>query len=102
MNAMKYDPKIPIAVFLGPSLDRETARGILPANYYPPVRLGDVYRLLATGIQMVVIIDGLFYASTPVWQRELLAGLDFGITVVGASSMGALRAAELAPYGMIG
>ena len=51
---------------------------------------------------MVVIIDGLFYASTPVWQRELLAGLDFGITVVGASSMGALRAAELAPCGMIG
>ncbi|MFH1640079.1 MAG: TfuA-like protein [Chloroflexota bacterium] len=51
---------------------------------------------------MVVIIDGLFYASTPVWQRELLSALDEGITVIGSTSMGALRAAELYPYGMIG
>lgn len=99
---MRYDPEVPVAVFLGPSLEAETARSILPANYYPPVELGDVYRLLATGIEMVVVIDGVFYASAPVWQRELAAALDFGITVVGASSMGALRAAELAPYGMIG
>ena len=99
---MEYDHGTPIAVFLGPSLDVETARTILPANYYPPVQLGDVYRLLATGVELIVVIDGVFYASTPVWQRELLAALDFGITVIGASSMGALRAVELSPYGMIG
>ena len=99
---MIYNHETPVAVFLGPSLELEQARTILPANYYPPVRLGDVYRLLATGVKMIIIIDGVFYTSTPVWQREILSALESGITVVGGVSMGALRAAELAPYGMIG
>jgi hypothetical protein len=99
---MTYDARTPIAVFLGPSLDLATALSLLPANYYPPVRMGDIYRLLATGVRLIVIIDGVFHAAVPVWQREILAALKAGITVVGASSMGALRAAELAPYGMIG
>lgn len=38
----------------------------------------------------------------PIRHKEILAALDEGVTVVGASSMGALRAAELHPYGMIG
>ncbi len=99
---MKYDASLPIAVFLGPSLDAEAARALLPANYYPPVRMGDVYRLLTTGVRLIVIIDGVFHKATPVWQREILAALRQGITVVGASSMGALRAVELDAYGMIG
>jgi hypothetical protein len=99
---MIYDTRTPIAVFLGPSLDLATAQSILPANYYPPVRMGDIYRLLTTGVHLIVIIDGVFHASAPVWPREILAALQAGITVIGASSMGALRAVELAPYGMIG
>ena len=70
---MTYEARIPIAVFLGPSLDLATARSVLPANYYPPVRMGDIYRLLATGVRLIVIIDGVFHASVPVWQREMLA-----------------------------
>jgi hypothetical protein len=100
--AITYDARTPIAIFLGPSLDQATAQSILPANYYPPVRMGDIYRLLTTGVRLIVIIDGVFHASPPVWQREILAALKAGITVIGASSMGALRAVELAPYGMIG
>lgn len=99
---MHYDPDLPTAVFLGPSLDRYTAQRLLPAHYYPPVRMGDVYRLLATGVETIVIIDGVFHETTPVWQREIVAALDRGITVVGAASMGALRAAELWPLGMVG
>lgn len=99
---MKYDPRTPIAVFLGPSLAKHKAERVLQANYYPPVRMGDVYRLMATGVQTIVIIDGVFHNTTPVWQRELVAAIDKGITVVGASSMGALRAAELDRLGMIG
>jgi hypothetical protein len=99
---MRYDPQLPVAVFLGPSLDRHTAEKLLPANYYPPARMGDVYRLLATGVELILIVDGVFHETTPVWQREIVAALRSGITVVGASSMGALRAAELAPFGMIG
>lgn len=99
---MHYDAHTPVAVFLGPSLAPATARQYLSANYYPPVRMGDVYRLLATGVQTIAIVDGVFHDSTPVWQREILAALEAGIRVVGGASMGALRAAELFPYGMIG
>ncbi|MEQ8660580.1 MAG: TfuA-like protein, partial [Gammaproteobacteria bacterium] len=99
---MHYDPTLPLAVFLGPSLAPATARTLRPANYYPPVRMGDIYRLLASGVETIVIIDGVFHQSTPVWQREILAALEAGIRVVGGASMGALRAAELAPYGMEG
>lgn len=99
---MIYDPALPVAVFLGPSLDQATARAWLPANYYPPVRMGDIYRLVTSGVRLIVIIDGVFHATTPVWQREIVAAMRHGITVVGASSMGALRAVELEPFGMIG
>lgn len=91
-----------IAVFLGPSLALESARVILPANYYPPAKMGDVYRILASGVHTIILIDGLFHQTASIWHRELLAALENGIEVWGASSMGALRAAELAPLGMKG
>lgn len=92
----------PIAVFLGPSLPRAEAESLLDADYYPPARHGDVYRLLASGVRLIVLIDGVFHDTPSVWQRELLAALDEGIAVIGAASMGALRAAELHPFGMRG
>jgi hypothetical protein len=99
---MKFDAALPIAVFLGPSLDERSARGLLPANYYPPVRMGDIYRLSTCGTRLIVIIDGVFHGTSPVWQREIVAAINNGVTVVGAASMGALRAIELEPFGMIG
>ncbi|MER2492644.1 TfuA-like protein [Catenovulum sediminis] len=99
---MYFDQRKPVAVFLGPSLPLEVAKNILDANYYPPVRFGDIYQLLTTGIKTIIIIDGIFHGSTPVWHREIIAALDAGIRVYGASSMGALRARELAHLGMQG
>ncbi|KZX60308.1 hypothetical protein A3709_12005 [Halioglobus sp. HI00S01] len=90
------------AVFLGPSLPRKIAKSIFPANYFPPIKLGDLYKLTASHIQTVVIVDGLFDATTPVWHREILAFINSNKKVIGCSSMGALRAAEMAPYGMRG
>lgn len=100
---MNYDPQRPIAVFLGPSLPLHKAQRLLPdANYYPPAAMGDVYALIAAGVRLIVLVDGVFHARTPIWQRELLCAIAHGITVVGACSMGALRAAELDRLGMIG
>lgn len=96
------DPQSPIVVFLGPSLDTDLAKNTLTADYYEPAQMGDIYRLLATGVKTIVLIDGLFHTTAAVWQRELLAALAIGIRVVGAASMGALRAVELHPYGMVG
>lgn len=89
-------------VFLGPSLPREVAARILPADYRPPARKGDVYAVLTSGVQRIILIDGIFHSGPSVWQREILAAIDEGIEVFGASSMGALRAAELHPFGMVG
>ena len=99
---MNYDPQKPIAVFLGPSLERSQACQILAANYYPPVRMGDIYRLLGSGVRIIVLIDGIFHSAAAVWQRELLEAITNNIVVIGASSMGALRAAELHTFGMVG
>lgn len=99
---MNYLAQQPSAVFLGPSLAKSYAATLFAANYYPPARMGDIYRLLGTGVQIILLIDGIFHTTASVWQREILEALDNGIQVIGASSMGALRAAELYPLGMVG
>ncbi|HPJ30368.1 MAG TPA: TfuA-related McrA-glycine thioamidation protein [Methanothrix sp.] len=91
-----------IVVFLGPSLDRSTAGEILPADYRPPARRGDVYRAAKEGARMIGLIDGVFFQDSAVAHKEILRVLEMGVAVVGASSMGALRAAELHPFGMEG
>ena len=92
-----------VAVFLGPSLPRPEAETILAADYRPPVRQGDIYRLVKQGKpQAIAVIDGYFQEVPSVWHKEILWALDQGIPVYGAASMGALRAAELQPHGMVG
>ena len=53
-------------------------------------------------VRAIVLVDGVFHGRAPVWQRELLCAMESGIRVYGASSMGALRAAELHAHGMVG
>lgn len=87
-------------VYLGPSLDRAEAERLIDAEFRPPVRRGDLASHGAA--RVVVILDGEFGQSFSVSPKEILRSLDRGFTVIGASSMGALRAAELAPFGMAG
>lgn len=92
-----------VIVFLGPSLPVEEAKALLPnADFRPPARQGDVFRALEEQPGIIALIDGVFEAQPSVWHHELLAALDAGVIVLGASSMGALRAAELHSFGMIG
>jgi len=94
-------PKPPL-VFLGPTLPQAEAAALLPASFWPPARRGDIYRALAEGYTTIVLIDGEFHGTPSVWQREIADALAEGAIVHGASSMGALRAAELHTFGMIG
>jgi hypothetical protein len=91
-----------IVVFAGPSLELVEARGILEADYRPPAAQGDVIRAVRAGALAVGIVDGAFEWTLSVWHKEILWALSEGVHVLGAASMGALRAAELAPYGMRG
>ncbi len=90
-------------VFLGPTVALEDARSICDAVYLPPVRQGDVRRVAAfCEPSAIAVIDGYFEHVPSVWHKEILWALSEGIPVFGAASMGALRAAELAPFGMVG
>ncbi len=91
-----------LVVFCGPSLPPAEARKLSRGKVLPPARQGDVYRVLPRQPKVIALIDGLFESVPSVWHRELMAAMDAGVTVFGASSMGALRAAELTDFGMIG
>ncbi len=91
-----------IIVFLGPSLDRESAERILPAEYRPPAQRGDVLGAVRDGATIICLIDGVFHQESAVGHREILSAIKGGARVIGASSMGALRAAEMDTLGMEG
>jgi hypothetical protein len=88
---------------LGPTLTNEEAVAILPGvEIKSPVAHGDVLRWdLASG-DVLAIIDGLFFQAAAIRHKEIIELLSRNVRVLGASSMGALRAVELDKYGMEG
>ncbi|WP_437992485.1 TfuA-like protein [Sorangium sp. So ce145] len=98
-------PTIPDApvVYIGPSISRRDAESALPGgDFRPPIARGDLYAARQHGSAVFVIIDGVFSQQEAVPPREIVDVLRDGATVIGASSMGALRAAECWPLGMRG
>jgi hypothetical protein len=90
-------------VFTGPTLDEDTIHEILPAaQVVPPVGAGDLLRIPLKAGDVVAIIDGFYFQAAAVRHKEILDLLQRGVHVWGAASMGALRAAELATFGMRG
>ena len=67
-----------------------------------PAAQGDIAWAVLDGVTGVGLIDGTFETNATVWHKEILFALSRGVRVFGAASLGALRAAECAPYGMIG
>jgi hypothetical protein len=91
-----------VVVFTGPTLTADEASAVLHADYRPPAGQGDVYRAALQGPKVIGIIDGYFERVPSVWHKEILWSMSRGIHVFGGASMGALRAAELAAFGMEG
>ncbi len=89
-------------VFVGPSLPNAREVAASDIEIRPPACQGDVMQAVADGASTIGLIDGQFEMAAPVWHKELLFALSKKITVIGAASMGALRAAECSAYGMIG
>ncbi len=65
-----------------------------------PARQGDIHRAVADGASIIGLVDGVFGFVPSVWHKEILFALKSGVRVLGAASLGALRAAECAPFGM--
>jgi hypothetical protein len=99
---MLRNPGVPI-VFGGASLELVALEHLRRLEVRPPVRRGDLAALMRDRRPgRALVLDGLFgweLAVTPTECRELL---EAGWQLVGASSMGALRAAELWSAGMVG
>jgi hypothetical protein len=86
-------------VFAGPTRLRDIPDDV---HFFAPAALGSVFRAVQAGYKVICLIDGYFGNTPSVWHKEILFALKNGVTVCGSSSMGALRAAELHAYGMIG
>jgi len=89
----------PYIVFTGPTLPHAEARQHVDAVFLPPAVQGSV----VTAVKRydpgaIVVIDGGFQSEPAIRHREILWALHQGIAVIGAASMGALRAAELFPH----
>lgn len=90
-------------LFAGPTLP-DAARLVAGTDIsvLPPVAAGDLLRLKVSPGDVVGIVDGYFHQVGAVRHKEILTLLGGGVRVLGAASMGALRAAELDVFGMEG
>lgn len=89
-------------VFAGPSIfgvERARFDGV---EFRPPAACGDMLSAVGDGATTIGLIDGYYGDQVAVWHKEILFALSHGIRVAGAASMGALRAAECAIFGMVG
>ena len=93
-----------LVVFAGPTIDADHVRDMLhgTGTVLGPARQGDVMRACRLGARLIAIIDGYFQSVPAVWHKEILWAMANGVHVFGAASMGALRAAELHTFGMVG
>jgi hypothetical protein len=91
------------AIFVGPSLYGVNVDHLPSEIWKGPAKAGDIADTVRLdNPRQIVLIDGLFHQSLAVWHKELVFALLEGVACIGAASMGALRAAEMHRYGMIG
>lgn len=83
-------------IFLGPTKPTNIPAS---ATVLPPAQQGDIAAAALQGPDTLILIDGLFHQSLAPWHKEILFALDNGCRVIGAGSLGALRAVETARYG---
>lgn len=91
-----------VIAFAGPSLRTAERAGYQGIDWRPPAEAGDLLRLLGDPPGTICLIDGYFDQRPAVRHKEILLLLAEGVRIYGASSIGALRAAEMDGQGMIG
>jgi hypothetical protein len=89
-------------IFVGPTLSASDVCAEIEAAILPPAAEGDVYRVALDKPRAIGIIDGHCERVPSVTHKEILWAMSQGIHVFGSAGMGALRAVELAPFGMEG
>ncbi|MCW2307375.1 TfuA-like protein [Rhodobium gokarnense] len=89
-------------IFAGPSLSGMPWNEAADVDLRAPAAQGDVYAAVGGGANVIGLIDGAYESVAAIWHKEILFALAQGVQVFGGASIGALRAAECAAFGMIG
>jgi hypothetical protein len=93
-------------LFAGPSLHGEIHEGAMARapgiEVRGPAQQGDIVRAVRDGGAVIGLVDGLYENVAAPWHKEILFAIENGVTIMGGGSLGALRAAECAMFGMIG
>ncbi len=86
----------PTVVFCGPTISKKEVTAQIDAICLPPAVQGSlVASVQAFNPRVIVLIDGSFQTEPAIKHKEIMWAASRGIVMIGASSMGALRAAEL-------
>jgi hypothetical protein len=86
-------------IFIGPS---GIGLDMSELDVRPPARQGDIATAALEGKDTLILIDGYFAHTLSPWHKEILFAINNGCRVIGAASLGALRAVECERYGMEG
>jgi len=93
-------------LFVGPTLHgeaREAKSSAAPnIERRAPAAQGDIAKAVLDGATAIGLVDGRYEDVAAPWHKEILFALGEGVAVLGGGSLGALRAAECAAFGMIG
>jgi hypothetical protein len=90
-----------VVIFIGPSLPKAQVQKLVPdALVLAPAEQGDLdFAARQLGAEVIAFIDGVHRNKLPNWHSEILSALENGTRILGAASMGALRAVECHPWG---
>src|SRR5271165_6426875 len=91
-----------LIIFAGPSLGVPDPTLSQRIDFREPAIRGDILSAALEEPTAIGLLDGVLETSASVWYKEIIFALAKGISVFGASSLGAIRAVELAPFGMVG
>src|SRR5690242_15129294 len=87
-----------IAVFAGPSLPPIARIRRDHFVYFPPASRGDIASA-ARHFSALIILDGTFHQALAPSPKEVFKALKYA-PIVGGASMGAIRGAECAAFGL--
>jgi hypothetical protein len=89
----------PKLVFIGPTVSHAETLEVVEAICLPPAVQGSIISAVQQfDPSAILIVDGGFQSQPAIRHKEILWAIAKGVPVIGAASMGALRAAELFPY----
>lgn len=93
---------VKVRVFVRADLRPALATLLPTARFADVATRGSLLEAVASGEQVVGIVDGAFARGLSLTNSEIYQAIQCGITVLGCNGIGVLRAVELQHVGMIG